>query len=476
MTKEKAFNKIARISGNAAKSFFGLDMGLGGTIQSDVINPINYRSGGIAFGNEGWNFGGAGSFDVFFSYGGLKDIVKAYECCAPIYSIVNKQAYAYVNGKIRFADAKDKDVTNPYTKKIQKLLLRPNPMQNGKQFDAQTAIYLRLFGYAVWLPVKPVGFKNEDATAMWNIPPYMCEITTSKKTFFSDKGNYIESIVVRYGNEITTLSQDDVIIIKDITPGFNHLFLPNSPIKSIQQNISNVIGIYNSKGALIHYRGALGILTPEKDPAGVIPLDEDEKEEIQTDLLRYGLKSNQWKFIVSNSALKWQQMGMPYRDLMLTEWAEDDTMVIADALNYPYRLLAAANTTSISGTEAEAFKKQLYQDFVIPFSNMVYEQISEFFGAADYGVSIKKDFSHIPVLQEDKINSGRARLYLNQGLLIEWQNNIITANQWLAINQMDPIPDGDMYYYQWVALGKKFNSPAQITVADNSSSSGNNNN
>jgi len=420
--KESFISKIVNASGNAAKSFLGL--------TTESINAGNYRSGGTAFGSNGWLFDQAG-MDVHFSFNGLGDIVKAYEFCPPVYSIVNKQAYAFTNGKTWVTNTKGKESNTEYAKKVKKLLNKPNALQNGKQFEAQAAIYLRLFGYCVILPIKPFGFPNADAEALWIIPPYMCEFTFAKQTFFNLKKGFISNIKVKYGEEISNLTADQVIVLRDITPGFETLFLPGSPIKPLQQNINNLIGIYESKGMLINYRGALGILTPEVDPNGAIAMDDPEKENIQEGLKKYGLRGGQWKFIVANSAMKWQQMGVPYRDLMLTEWAEDDCMVVCDGLNYPYKLLANTKSSSMNGTEVESFKKVLYQDFVIPFAEMVFEQLNEAFEATENNCLISKDFSHVSVLQDDDVKKSTARLILNQALKVEYEQGLITLNGWL---------------------------------------------
>lgn len=449
MDKRNLITRIAGANSSVVKSFLGLN--------NQVLNSTTYS--GVPFGNNGWLFDNTGGLDVHFSFGGLDDIVKAYEKCPPVYSIVNKQAYAFTNGKTFITNTKGKEASTDYAKKMRKILFNPNALQNGKQFEAQAAIYMRLFGYCVILPIKSKGFPNEDATALWIIPPYMCEFEFAKQTFYNLKKGFISNIKVKYGNEVSNLSPDDVIILRDITPGFETLFLPNSPIKPIQQNISNLIGIYNSKGMLINYRGALGILTPEAPGQyGAIPMDPDAKKDLQNDFLRYGLKSNQWKFIISNSSLKWQQMGVPYRDLMLTEWAEDDTMVICDALNYPFKLLANTKSSSMNGTETAQFQRILYQDFVIPFAEMIYEQLSEAFHADENNCRIEKSYDHVTVIQEDKVNRGKARLLTNQACQIEFLNNIITVNQWLELNEMDTIADGDVYYTDWIASGKQFGS------------------
>lgn len=425
MANNNLISKISSATGIAAKSFLGL-----GTIQSDSISSGSYR-GNSAFSNSGWLFDTDNGIDKHFSFNGLGDIINAYQCCAPVFSIINKQSYAFINGRTKIKNLEGKDSETPVATKIKKLLANPNPLQNNKQFEAQMAIYLRLFGYCVIMPVKPNGFPNSDAESMWIIPPYMCTFEFTKESFFNLKKGFLTRVVVKYGDETSILMPDQVIIIKDVTPGFDTIFLPGSPIKPLQQNISNLIGIYNSKGTLINYRGALGILTPEIDPNGAIAVDEEEKETLQNSLMKYGIKNGQWKFIVANSAMKWQQMGIAYKDLMLTEWGEDDTMVICDGLNYPFKLLANTKSSSMAGTEVEAFEKILYNSFILPFSEMVYEQLAAAFESEKNGLVITKDYSHVSVLQEDDVKRNTARLILNNSLKIEYEQGLITKNQWL---------------------------------------------
>lgn len=471
-----AKNGILKTLGTAAKAY----LGLGPNINVTSLSSASY-SRDEAFGNSGWLFDqGGGSYDVHFSFSGLDDIIKAYEDCPPIYSIINQQAYAFTNGETKIMQKGGKgrgnEANNDWAKKVRALMKKPNPLANWKQFEAQAAIYLRLFGFCVIVPVKPAGFPMEDAKSLWIIPPYLCKIKESKRTAFNLKKGWIESIEVKYGEEKTTFTNmDDLIILRDITPGFKNSPLPGSPIKPLRQNINNLIGIYNSKGTLINYRGALGILTPEIDPQGEITMDPEEKEEVELGLMRYGLRSHQTKFIIANTAMKWQQMGVPYRDLMLTEWAEDDTMVCCDALVYPYKLLANNQSSSMPGNEVDAWKKKLYQDFVIPFACMIYEQLSDAFNADNYNCVILKCYDHVQALQEDGLKKAQIRKSRNDALLMEFYNNMLTLNRWCQLNDEEDLPGtmvtksgqkvGDLYYFQLVEEGITFGkSGANVSI------------
>jgi hypothetical protein len=137
-------------------------------------------------------------------------------------------------------------------------------------------------------------------------------------------------------------------------------------------------------------------------------------------------------------------MQVPYRDLMLTEWGQDEVMTIADKLDYPYKLLANNNSTAFNGNDINEFKKQLYVDFILPFSEMIYEQLSEWFSASDYNVIWVKDYSHLAVLQDDKNKLASAKLTLNQAKKIEFDNGLISINQWLKSIGEPEIENGDI--------------------------------
>lgn len=399
--------------------------------------------------------GGQGSLKLF-QYQDCHSAVKAYEECPPLASIINKKAQAYINGEIFIMDQKEKESNSAVAKRTRALLEKPNLLQTRQEFEAQQYVYQSLFSFSVVLFIIPAGFKGvENASAMWNIPPNMLKFRETGKIFSQvDIKKVIQGVTLTYNGNETDLDLDSIAIFKDFTPSFHTLILPESRVKAVERPINNIIGAYESRNVLINYRGALGILSSDSDKFGYVPIKDGDKKSLQQDFLRYGLKDQQWKFIITSAAVKWQQMGIATKDLMLFEEIEDDIDRLCDQWNYPpYLMGSGQNSTFNNVKEAKA---ALYQDTIIPESINLTDQWSRALKLYDAGLKMIKDFSKVPVLQADKVNEGRARLYLNQALLIEWQNNLITANQWLAMNGMDTIPDGDLYYYQWVAAGKVF--------------------
>lgn len=419
-------------------------------LVTDVYSTNDYRGGN---GNGMWFFNPDGSAR-YFSYSGHDSAVKAYERCAPVSAIINKQAQMFLNGRTWLMNTMGKQATSNDAKKVSKLLAKPNPLQTQRIFEAQLYIYHKLFGFAMILPIKPVGFPdNIDASALWNIPPFMLDIKETKKLFYqSDNNGIIEKIVLNYKGTKTILLAKDIYFIKDFTPSFESLVVPESRLKALALPINNIIGAYESRNVMINYRGALGLLSSDAGGGqfGGLPLAPDDKDQLQDDFKRYGLKNNQWKVIITSAAMKWQQMGYPTKDLMLFEEIEDSTMAICDAFAFPYRLLSQNKTNSLGGSDAKEFNKMAYQDGVIPDAENIYEQFHQFFDLDRFNLRIEKDFSHIPVLQDDAAAKATARKTLNSALEQELRYDLITFNRWRELNGEDSVTDGDVYFSEWV--------------------------
>lgn len=417
--------------------------------------------------NEFWMLNQTGGIDYKFSYSGHQSSLKAYRKCAPLTAIINKKAQAFSNGKTwilnKKGKAKEKEATSEIARKVRTLMANPNPFQSQKDFEAQQYIYCQLFGYCLMLPIRPVGFPNSDATTLWNIPPVMVDIEETKKSWLLAKGkkDLLKKIIINFQNERVELSADDVYIIKDFTPSFDSPIIPESRVCALEMQVNNIMGAYESRNVLINYRGALGIISPDsKDSSGPVKLMDEDKLQLQNDFLRYGLKNSQWKFIMSSASIKWSQMGVPTRELMLFEEIEDDIMRICDGYNFPYPLLSSNRTNSLGGNNIGESKQLLYQDAIIPESESICEQWSSFFDLNKYDLLIIKDFSHVAALQGDEQKKAQARKTRNEAMQIEFLHNICTLNQWRIANGDDPVEDelGGKLYYELVQIGWKFGS------------------
>jgi hypothetical protein len=421
--------------------------------SSTDLTPSTYR------GSEPWHFWSNDGKEYVFKYSGHNSSLTAYTKCPPLTSIINRKAQAYINGKTWIMNTKGKESQSPEAVKLRKLLAKPNPLQSWKQFEAQQQIYIQLFGFCMVLPIIPVGFEKFgpiEATSMWNIPPHMLEIEESNKLFYqTDQKGIIKEIKLTYKGEKTTIRVNDIYIFKDITPSFNTLIFPESRICSLEMPINNIIGALESENVLINYRGALGIFTQEPGSGqfGALPMTPEHKEQLQNDFMRYGLKNKQWKFIVTTAAVKWQQVGVATKDLMLGEMIKEASMMICDGYNYPPHLMGLIDPTFNNQLEAG---KSLYQNAIIPEAESNYEQWNNMFRTYDLNINMIKEYSHLPILQKDATAQATARKTLGEALKNEFLMNMITYNRFLELLGEDTRPGMDKYYFELLNEGWKF--------------------
>lgn len=421
--------------------------------KSYEISPSEYRG---VNGDDEIHYWPDTTFEneKIFKYKNCVDAVKAFQTCPPLASVIIRMAQAYINGQTWIMNTKGKEATSEPAKKIRKLFSQPNPLQSWKEFEAQQEVYMDLFGWFLLLPVVPFGYEEYgalEATSMWNIPPNLLSITETNKLFYQTKlSGIIDKIKLNYRDNNTELKIDQMHIFKDFVPSFSTMVFPDSRIRALEMPINNIIGALESRNVLINYRGALGIFTQEPNRGSFVtrPMSQDEKENLQKDFLRYGLKKQQWKFIISSATIKWQQMGIPTRELMLFEEIVDDVMRICDAYGFPSPLINSEKGPAVSNTKQ--FKAQLYQDAIIPRAEMNYDQWNKIFKTDELSLKIEKDYSKVAVLQEDEKVKYDAKNSLADYTLKMWKADMMTRNRFLFLNGEDVLgPEGDVYFSEW---------------------------
>jgi hypothetical protein len=447
--------------------------------QSQLIQPARYRNGNFFFGQFG--------ADKAFIWGNYNSSLRAYQRCPVVSSIINRQALATINGKVTIIDDKGKESQKVQAKALRQLLKRPNPLQSGKQFRAQNNVYKRIYGYCPVLRMCPVGFEDDFSKwRLWNIPPWMIQVEDNTELFFLPGAKPFDTIRLTYMGKSVPLNPDNVFFLCEtqISTGLFEsnsiqdnvsLYLPDSKLLTVEQNIDNIISSLNSRGTLNRERGPMWILSNDQADsadAGLFPLDKTAKEDLDKDFLQYGITKGLKKAIITDAKLKLQTVGFDVGQLKLLEGEIQDAKFIADQLNYPPYLLGLVDAKFDNQQIAE---RNMYTNSIIPDAESDDEQWGDFFKLGDLGLSIKTDYSYLPALQEDITEQGRGRWYMDQALLIEFQNNLITWNEWRIALGLDPVDGNDLYYHEMVAAGKIM-GPPQSGGANVSSDSQNNNN
>lgn len=371
---------------------------------------------------------------IYYNLRNEKEYLFAYNLCSPLKSIIAKRAKAFNNGKLELIKKDGNYAKGAYAESIKSLYEKPNALQSGKQFFSQQNHYIDIFGYCPVLKVKPVGMPDE-ISSLWNIPPYLIDelLFTGKWLKQNSVTDIYQKLTLRWNGDISELDLKDIYFVFDDGIGTDldtNLTIPDSRMVGSEYQISNIIAAYKSRNTLITKRGAIGILTNDgKDQAGTIPLPTDEKENVQSDFRIYGLTGQPKQVIITDAALKWQQMGFATKDLLLFEEIEDDVNMLCDTYGYPVELMARSKGQTFENKKQA--KKDLYRSTIIPEAESRIQQNSKGIIPPDKGITMMMDYSDIDVIQEEAKDKADARKALNDALALEYEAGIITKNMWL---------------------------------------------
>lgn len=389
------------------------------------------------------------------------DIEKALVECPPISYILFNKALAFINGNLQAVDINSGDPTkNKVALDAIKLMEQPNPLQNGVQFMVQYIMTILAYGYCPVYRFKPVGFPTDR---LYILPPNLTQLIKREKLVIGhdDQAEVWETIEFCGIN----LKNTDVFIFRDIMPSNPLTGLPESRLKNMARVITNVSMNYKARASIMSNRGSIGMwVNQTADQVGQSPVGEKERESIQRDFARHDLTQGDYNTIISNLDYRWEAMSFKIKDLMMTEQETSDIESLADALVYPFKLLAKGGETKYS--DRGELKSELYQDTIIPESKNFSQQLRQCLELDKLPVKLIYDYSHLPALQEDKLLTARTLKTNTSAVVVQWEINAITYNQMLVGFGYEEIgKKGEYKYYdtdhykEMIKQGKPTSSP-----------------
>ena len=389
----------------------------------------------------------AGGNDFFLRLKNERDFLSAYNSCPPLKAIIGKRAKAFNTGirKLRNSNT-GKELRGFHW--LKKLVKKPNVLQNEKQYFAQQNHYIDIFGYCPVLKIRAIGFEDEVAQ-VWNIPPWLFDLEYTGKLWkqFKIDGIYKNYKIAWEGEEVEVNMRDIEFIFDDGigTECDTNFTIPDSRLVGLDYVVSNIIAGYKSRHTLLSKRGAIGILSNDAKDSGVaVPLDPDEKDDLQKDFKKYGLTGQPYHVIVTNANLKWQQMGFATKDLMLFEENTENIERLSDAYSWPIELISRGKDVTYDN-KIQA-RKDLYQNTIIPEGESRMEQFSKIIGVDS--IEVYCDYSEVPVLQTDKKTMAETRKAINEYCQVEYDADLMTKNDWreeLGLPRIEGKPEFDKY-------------------------------
>lgn len=381
----------------------------------------------------------------------------AYDFCFPVSSVVDRLAEMDINGEVGIYREKGKGkqqlATSSYAVMLNKLLSQPNPFQTWAQFRGQQVVYKHIFGYCPVLPIVPAAMSQEYTTQMINLPPWLFDVVPNldAPVIGAKQEEIIKEYTFTLYGKVAHLRPEQVIILEGsfIQNESKHFLLPQSKLVGLDMAISNICAAMEADNVLLKKKGPLGFVSHDaaatKDSiAGYLPMSKREKRELQTQLSGYGLSLQQYQYVISRTAAKWNPMSYDVKQLGTKETLMACEKAICHRFGYPYILYEESESTYANGDNASA---SVYQNNVIPNAKKDMAKYAKFFKASENNVEIKINYDEIAALQEDKQMMAEADLTTAQAAEIQWKNNIITKNQWLEKQGYEPLTTGGDVYF-----------------------------
>jgi hypothetical protein len=312
-------------------------------------------------------------------------------------AVIDKRASMMAANKPVLLDADGNVVENHWFVDLAK---QPNPIQSWSDvvysFSVNDALYSNAFGYC---PKRSFDIRN----LLVPLPSNRIQLDTSGKTLKQmDEGGMINRYKFRYDDDKIEIIEVDDMIYLTTADGMN-ILKPISRIDSLKYPLSNIKASYHKRNVLLENIGAIGILSAQKsDMGGAIPMTPEEKTAIQKDW--YNRSKDE--LLITESQVNWTPMSYPTKDLLLFEELNADKMAIIDAYGMNVNLFSNEKGSTFSNVKDSV--RMVYTDTIIPETQQMYDTIAHQLGLKDEGYSIKADFSHLPVLQDDEQQKAQA--------------------------------------------------------------------
>lgn len=390
-----------------------------------LYNPINGKpwlnvtTGAKALANAPDIIRTIGSNRAVFEYNTLdrQHLLRAYNSVPEFKAIVDYKAKVSTTGKFRLFQIKDGKEEEIFSHKVLDLLSNPNPLQDQDEFMEYAHAMLSVFGDLYIYGGTPAGFKVnwETIETLWTLPSLYMQIIPGKYLFSAEtKREVIKEYVLNYNGKTIPFNPDNIYQQNDInlnfsndynteclrTPRRHEYLYGRSRAVNLSKPLSNIEISYEAENVLIAKHGAIGILSDDtKDTIRNIPLDDPEIQRLQEEYQNYGLTNDQWQIIISKHPLKWQQIAMPKKDLMLNDTINNSVIAICNSYAFPILLMNYLKGSTFSNLNES--KKKLYEDSTIPDWEKMERGLNNFLKLPEYNLKLKIDYSHIPVLQED---------------------------------------------------------------------------
>lgn len=417
---------------------------------SDVDSIIDILRDMVMFSiSRNITYGGIDGMEAFVNYG---------EVFFPIHFIASRIAGAHFEIKKVANDAIVWCTTRSKAAgKISKILTKPNAIQSWYDF-----VYLHIvsklacgnaFDYAaipeIYPDSKPIWEKLDQ---LWCIPGSMISINTAVsgklRIFgFDDLEETIKGYRISGDNRIIPPAY--IWHDKDLCTNFTQfnksgVLMSPSRLDAVRRNIANLSKVYDARGTIYENCGALGIITNEtKDDAGPVAMSPEEKDELYKNYnSSHGIVKGKSPIMISNRALRYQNIGLSIAHLQPFEETLADAVEIAGIFEIPSVLIPRKDQSTFDN-QANA-EKAVYSNVIKRIGQQFCKDLTTFLQTEDSGYYIDINFNDVDCLQVGRKESEECDEIVNRNSRQKFIDGMISYNIWRG-NVHEQALDGEIY-------------------------------
>ena len=381
----------------------------------------------------------------------MERLLDVYMSCPQWAMVINRKAEMLSNGVLKVRKVSDKtDVPNHWALQ---LLKTPNPIQSFKSFTYQYSIYFDIYSNTFIYRNLPFNNPKAKPATLWNLPPELIKITPTGNWLDQiDLAGIIKQYEIVGGSSIPVriFTPDEVIHLQEGISKSN--LKADSKAVALQFHISNCIGALKTRNLFIYYGPKQLISSDSSDKFGVQKIEDKERKKIESQFNKedYGIDDSQSHTIIASAALKVDKLSYPTKDLMLFEECEDAVNAFCGAHGMKRDLFPSDKGATFEN-QAEA-EKSTYYSTISNAAETYCAYLSKTVNLED-DVELWMDYSHLPVLQADKLITANGDLFEVQKLDILFKSGIISAERYAELAGEDKLT-GDGKVKQTTTINK----------------------
>lgn len=388
---------------------------------------------------------------------GLRNVMMqkgAYDFCYAVGAVTDRLSELDITAEMEVlrlgGKGKNNFATGFYASNINRIFEQPNRVQSWGEFRGEQLIFKRVFGFCPVYNVIPAGFGPESGQ-LFNLPPWRFKPIPRPKSILDipDDPKIAKWRFYKIDGTTVDFTDEEVMILEDsfMRSEETSYMLPQSKLVGLDMVVSNLCAAEEADNVLLRKKGPLGFISHDiaasKDSiAGALPMTKRQKKELQGELTNYGLNLRQFQYVISRVAAKWNPISFNVTELGTKETIVKAEKAICHRFGYPYVLYEVTDSTFSNSNEAN---KTVYQNVVIPNANKDMKKYEKFLKAKANNCHFAANYDNLPVLQEDRKEKSEADKAQNESLQLEYDNDLITKNQWREARGYDTVPGDDVY-------------------------------